>query len=347
MNISKYKKGLLSDDPKMFSSTLRELKTDLQREENIYTCLKRINTFLCKTINCIDKNEIIENDVYRVVPLKYSMLYMLTIGLQSEIESTEKQIKHQKYVRTYSYMKQMGINPEKSAEETVINKTIPYILQILDPFTDKKMYGYNDICEIEETISKSKLVSALNNISLLKEREMLFQKTSQEKKISTKDAFQAHLSEMSKHRRESIELNLGENIFKSKITILHMPLFHKEYPSIYLEKINSVLICEFMKSDIKESRIFAEFGMYVQHTMTGSITKLPDGFVIQNKSADLFTRANLFFDLFAYKVMEGTPLENKHEVKNNLKPFPNAMREFLRDARYFDILVDAQPTEVL
>ncbi|MBQ3422811.1 MAG: hypothetical protein IJH34_14395 [Romboutsia sp.] len=344
MKVSKYKRGLLSENPKEFCNTLKELKSDLQLEQNMYGCLKRINKFLCDSIENIDSSEIIENELYRIIPSKYSFIYILAIALQTEIEVAEREIKSQKYNRMYSYTKRIGKNPEKITEIMIMDHIIPYILLIIEPFTNEKMYGYKDIYEIEKLLNDSNLVKALNRVNLLEEQEEKLRWEKEEEVwkngIPAIDDFDKHFSDIAKNKRIMIESSLEDNILKSKITILHVPLFHKINPSIYLSKINSILVAEYMGSDVKESRLLSEFGMYLQHRLTGDMTILPIGFKLVKDISNPMEKANLFFDLFAYKVMEGTSLESKNTMKKQLKLYPSAMKDFLKDASYFDILVN-------
>lgn len=129
MKISKYKEGLFSNDLSKFKKSIKELKN----ENATYGEIKRLNNIIQEHIDNIGKEDIIENDLYRIISSKYALPYLLGLSLQSEVDFAEYRISHLKYVGFYSHFKNEGISDDKRIEgefKTGILDSILSFLQI-------------------------------------------------------------------------------------------------------------------------------------------------------------------------------------------------------------------------
>lgn len=333
MKISKYKEGLFSNDLSKFKKSIKKLKN----ENATYGEIKRLNNIIQEHIDNIGKEDIIENDLYRIISSKYALPYLLGLSLQSEVDFAEYRISHLKYVGCYSHFKNEGISDDKRVEGEFKTGILDSILSFLQDYHPYTKNGFENIEEIYNVIKNSNLEIALSNLDKLIEKEYKFKDKTPNLEI-TEENIEEILENNFKGMFQSERDYVNSSNKLSKITILHIPFFNDLFPSIFIPNINTIVVSECFFEEQKERRFLSEFGMYVQYMITKDLSKLPRAFSLSKGETSFEVAQSVFCDLFASRVMIGTPIEDKDILYNEFKKNPFMLSTFKRDMSYFDVL---------
>lgn len=338
MKLSEYKEALSKNNIPTFINTLKKMKTD----NNNYAEIKRLNNFLKDYINNINDEEFIETDMYRIVPYKYSLTYMFSLYLQRAVDTAEYKVNHLKYIRSYSYFKKQRKSDDCILEDNFNKNIIDAMLFILSDYKGIDVddtHGFKDTFEIKRTLDESNIDTALKNLGRLIDKENEFK--DKNRRFYKESAIEDILEENAKGYNQAIYDEVNSRNMLNKISIIHIPLFNNAVPSMYIAEINTILVSQCFNNDTIERRLLSEFGMYTSFYMTKDITKSPDSFTYEHTDIKGMTLNNLYFDLFAYRMLKGTKLEHKDTFSNDIKSYPGALERMDNDAKYFDVLLES------
>ena len=323
MRLSDYKEGLLTNNIPVFINTLEYLK-----DESVnYSEIRRMNTFLKKYIDNIDKNEIIEKDKYRIIPYKYSLIYLFSLFLQCHVDFAEYKISLLKQNRYYSASKRNRTSDDYVLEDNFNTAILNNIISILSRYDNKiisGVHGFKDINEINNTLEKSNINIALSNINKL---------------INIENTSSFDTSNFLNRMSHNLSNYVNSENMLNKINIIHIPVFNNDFPSIYINKINTIIVSQTINNDNKERILLREFGMYTCCEISENTLKAPRKFSNQYPFLDDKGRIGLFCDLFAYKMLKGTSLESKETLSQNVKNEPDVLLVLDKDSKYFDTLL--------
>lgn len=340
MKIANYKDDLLGNDIPRFTAALKRMKT-----ENItYSEIKRLNKFLKDYIENIDDEELIERNEYRIVPHKYSLVYLFSLYLQRSVDVAEYRVAELKNARCYSSFKRERKSEDCKLEDKFNKEVIGTMLLILSNYKGLDVpdtHGFKNTFEIKETLDKSHIHTALKNLGRMVDREIQFKsKNAKSNNNRSKDELEALAYEHIKGYAQSIYDFVNSKNMLNKVSIIHIPLFNDSVPSMYIAEINTILVSQCFNTDTIERRLLSEFGMYMHYCITKDVTKTPGSFAEKHTDLTGMLLNNLYFDLFAYKMMKDTALEEKDAFANSLKFNSEALSHMDRDAKYFDILLE-------
>lgn len=346
MRIANYKKILFSNDIPAFINMLQEMKCD----NNTYSEIKRLNNLLKERINDLG-DEVIERDNYRIIPYKHSLTYFFSLSLQSKVDFAEYMVKMMKYNKCYSSFKKERKSYDCVIEDVLFTQILNSLISLLSDYNlipVMETSGFGDIHEIEYIIEKSNINTALKNLDKIIDREEKFKENNINKKDSNVISFTKHsdnsMEESFKFRQDFVNSTNHLN----KINIIHVPLLHNRFPSIYLSDSNTILVSRLIHHDDEGDcdsyeRVFlSEFGMYVHYKITNDIMKVPESFANEHPSLNGAPLNRLYYDLFASRMLQDTEIEHKDALIEDLKDNPFGLLRFKRDIKYFDILIEEE-----
>lgn len=341
MRITNYKKVLFSNDIPAFIDMLQEMKCD----NNTYAEIKRLNNLLKEHINDLG-DEVLERDNYRIIPYKHSLTYLFSLYLQSRVDFAEYKVKMLKYNKCYSSFKNERRSDDCWLEDNFSNIILDTLIHLLSDYNSvynsndmMDTNGFDNINQIDYILEKSNINIAFKNIHKLIDRESESTGNDFFQKIAESDCleyFQNSIKE-SIHASQSY-VNSTNSL--NKVNIVHIPLFNNTVPSVYIYDINTILVSVSLNNDTIERRLISEFGMYFQYQITHDIRVVPKSFAIKHPILQGMQLQNLYYDLFAYKMLKGTEVEDKDILAQDLKSIPDSLQRLDDYAKYFDILLE-------